>query len=129
MQGRIRLPEYQAEGWRQGPEFCRGYEGEIHLQSAWEKKHTVNPPAGPDVKMMQGEMLTVHVRCPISQDIRQFGAVVNAKSEIYVRPWVFPFRGRRASDRGTTYALVAGGVFQKAGPQASALLRSKHKHL
>src|ERR1700681_4607402 len=43
MPGLIRLPEHKAEGWRQGPEFRRGHEGEIDLQSAGEKKHAVNP--------------------------------------------------------------------------------------
>jgi hypothetical protein len=127
MPGLIRLPEHKAECWRQGSEFRRGHEGEIDLQSAREKKHAVNPLAGPDVKMMQGEMPMVHVRRPIGEDIRQFGGIADAKSEIYVRPPVFVCGGRGASDRGATDALVTGGVFQKARPQASSFFRSKHK--
>jgi hypothetical protein len=116
MQGLLRFPEHKTEGWRQGAELCRGHEGEIHLQSARKKKYTVNPTAGPDVKMMQGEMPMIHVRRPISQDTLQFGGIADAKSQIYVRPPVFARVGRRASDRCTTDSMVARGVFQKLRP-------------
>jgi len=120
--GLIRFSELKLECGRQGSKFCRGYEGEIDLQSAREEKYTVNPPAGPNVKMMQGEMLLIHVRSPIREDIQQFGGIAYAKGEIYVRPAIFACGCRRASDCSTTDALVFGGVFQKAGAQAITLI-------
>ena len=124
--GLVRLSEHKPERRCQGSEFCRGNEGEIDLQSAREEKYAVNPLAGPDIKMMQSEVLLVHVRSPIRKDIRQLGCSADAKSEVYVRPLIFALGCRRASDRSTTDALVFRGIFQEAGAQAITFFRTKH---
>ena len=59
-----------AERWRQGSKLRRGHEGEIDLQSAGEEKYAVNPRAGRNVKMVQGEMPMVHARRPIGEHVR-----------------------------------------------------------
>src|SRR5271154_1448589 len=86
--GLIRSSEHQAERGCQGTELRRWHEGEIHLQRAWKEKHAVNPSAGQDVKMIQGEVLMVHVRRPIGEGVRHFGSIAHAKGEIDVRPLV-----------------------------------------
>src|SRR5580658_6431870 len=108
MPGLIRLAKHQAEGWRQGSELHRGNEGEIDLQGAREEKHAVYPRAGPDVKVVQGELLAVHVLRPIGEDVRQCAGIADAKSEVYVRPPVFASGRRRASDRSASDTPVAG---------------------
>jgi hypothetical protein len=70
MPGLIRLSEHKAERWRQGSELRRRHESEIDLQSAGEEEYAVNPTAGRDVKMIQGEMSMAHVRRPIGKHIR-----------------------------------------------------------
>src|SRR5664279_29356 len=126
MPGLIRLSEHKAERWRQGSELRRGHESEIDLQSAGEEEHAVNPRAGNDVKMIQGEMLMAHLRRPIGEHIRQFGGIADAKSEIYVRPPVCESGCRRPGYRSASDAPVAGGVFQEVEAQALAFFRSKH---
>src|ERR1039457_5056040 len=61
MPGLIRLSAHKAERWRQGVELRRRHESEIDLQSAGEEEYAVNPTAGRDVKMIQGEMSMAHV--------------------------------------------------------------------
>ena len=85
----IRFAEDKPECGSQGAEFCRGDEGKINLQSAGQKKYAINPSPGFDVKMMQGEMLTIHLRSPIGEDIRQLGCINCTKSEVYVGPPIF----------------------------------------
>ena len=127
MLGLIRFSEHKPKRWRQGSEFRRGCEGDVHLQSVRKEKNSINPPAGPDVNMMQGEMLLVHVPSPIGEDVGQFGGISDAKSEVYVRPPIFAMGGCRTSDRCTTDALVSAGVFQQAGSQAITFFRCKHR--
>jgi hypothetical protein len=126
MPGLIGLPEHEAERWRQGSEFRGGHEGKIDLQSAGQEKYAVNPCAGLDVKMMNSEVLGIHMCRPIGEDIRQLGGIDNAESEIDVRPPVFAFGCRRTSDGSTANAPVACGVVDEVGAQSGALFRSKH---
>ena len=123
----LRLPEHEPEGRRQRPEFARGHESEIHLQSGLQKKYAVDPCPRTDVNMMQGAMLTVHVRRPVGQHFLQLDGIPDAECKIDVRPPVFAFRGRRPGDRSTADALVACGEFQQAGPQAGTFFHGKHK--
>src|SRR5216684_8609424 len=117
---------HESERWGQRSEFGAGDKGQIDLESAREEKDPVNPGPGLHVKMMQGRMLIVHPLRPVGEDIRYFGGISNAKSEIYVRPLVFLFGCARTSDRGTTNATVMGGVFKKVEAQLSAFFRRKH---
>jgi hypothetical protein len=123
----IRPSGHEAERWRQGSEFGAGDESKINLQSALEEKYPVNPGAGLHVNMMQGEMPVVHARSPIGEDIRQLGGVDNAKSEINVRPPVFPSGRSRTSDCSTTDATVTRGVFKTVGAQVIAFFRRKRR--
>src|SRR6266404_328706 len=122
----VRPSEHEAERWCQSSEFRSGDEGKIDLQSAREEKYPVNPGTGLHVKMMQGEMLIVHARRPIGEDVRQFRGIEDAKSEINVRPPVFTLGRSRTSDRSTTDATVTSGAFKEIEAQVSAFFRRKH---
>src|SRR5450631_2664231 len=114
----IGLAGHQPEGWRQGPEFRRGNEGEIDLQSAGEQEYAINPRTGMDVKMIESLMPVVHVGGPIGQDIRQLAGIPDSKGEIYIRPSIFARRCRRAGNRGARDALIIYGASQETGAQA-----------
>ena len=126
MPGLVCLPEYKPKGGSQGLEFRRRHEGEINLQSAREEKYTVHPSTGLDVEMMQYKMPIVHIRGPITEEIRQVGGIADAKGEIYVGPGILTRGGCGSSYGGAADARIAGGVFEEIRAQASTFIRSKH---
>jgi hypothetical protein len=127
--GFIRDPEHEAERWRQRPELRRRHEGEVDLQRAGKQEHPVHPRPGEDVEMMQGEVLTVHVRRPIREYFGYCGGVANSEREIDIRPLILVSGCGRTGDRSAGNTVVIAGVREEVRAQEVTTLGSKHASL